>query len=238
MTPSEVSLVATAPAATLPTESVEVSACWNSRGVFGNSSCPELEQFIHCRNCPVYSAAGAQLLHRHLPAEYRREWTQHYGKVREERRGATVSAILFRLGEDWLALPTQLFQEVAERRCIHSLPHRRQGVVIGLANVRGELLICISLGHLLGLEKLPSREILRTRYDRLLVVSREGHRLGFPVDDVSGPYRFVPSDLKSPPATVSKSSPTFVQYLVYWRERAAGVLDPEAIFRALERRLE
>ena len=212
--------------------------CWKETGVYGNKTCPKLKDFSHCHHCPVYSAAGGQLLDRVAPPEYRREWSLHFAREKPERPLGSISAVVFRLHSEWLALPTQAFQEVAERRPIHSLPHRRQGLVLGLANVRGELLICISLGHLLGLEKLPSREILRTRYDRLLVVSREGHRLGFPVDDVSGPYRFVPSDLKSPPATVSKSSPTFVQYLVYWRERAAGVLDPEAIFRALERRLE
>ncbi len=41
-------------------------------------------------------------------------------------------------------------QEVTNLRPIHSLPHRRSGVMLGLANVRGELLICVSLAMLLG----------------------------------------------------------------------------------------
>src|SRR2546422_1979826 len=45
---------------------------------------------------------------------------------------------------------TTLFRsiaEVAERRVIHSLPHRRTGIVLGVVNVRGELLVCVSLGR-------------------------------------------------------------------------------------------
>ena len=43
------------------------------------------------------------------------------------------------------------YEEIAERRSLHSLPHRRRGIVMGIVNIRGELLICASLGKLLGL---------------------------------------------------------------------------------------
>jgi hypothetical protein len=60
--------------------------------------------------------------------------------------------MIFRLGTEWLALPASVFQEVAELGAIHSLPHRRSGLVVGLTNVRGgELLICFSLTKLLVL---------------------------------------------------------------------------------------
>ena len=79
------------------------------------------------------------------------------------------SIVIFRIGPEWLALPTRVFQEIAERRTVHSLPHRQHGVVLGLINIRGELLICVSLGQLLGLEQVPFREKSRTTYDRLVV---------------------------------------------------------------------
>ena len=40
--------------------------------------------------------------------------------------------------------------EVANLLPIHSLPHRPNGVVLGLASVRGELLVCVSLGQVVG----------------------------------------------------------------------------------------
>ena len=212
-------------------------ACWNAVGVYGNGTCPELARFIHCRNCPVYCAAGVHLLNRALPAEYRQESTKHFSIERKPRPTALVSAVLFRLGEEWLALPTRIFQEVAERRCIHSLPHRRQGLVLGLANVRGELLICISLWHLLGLEAAAAPVIVQNRYHRLIVVHWESNRFGFPVDEVRGPHRFHPDELKNAPATVAKSNPAFIEHILYWSDRSAGLLDADALFNALNGRL-
>jgi chemotaxis signal transduction protein len=134
---------------------LEPASCWHKIGVYGDGSCPELARFIHCRNCPVYSEASLQLLDRPLPAEYRREWTAHFSREKQLPLPARTSALLFRLAAEWLALPTYAFQEVAERRPIHSLPHRRQGPVLGLVNIRGELLICVALARLLGLERTP-----------------------------------------------------------------------------------
>src|SRR3954468_13811615 len=137
---------------------VQLRNCWSQIGVHGDSTCPELKNFIHCRNCQVYSNAGAQLLDRPLPPNYRRDWTDHFARKKRTAAPAKISAVLFRIESEWLALPTQAFQEVAERRMIHSLPHRRAGLVLGLVNVRGELLICVSFSRLLGIKKVGAEE--------------------------------------------------------------------------------
>lgn len=223
--------------ATGPSEADESRACWSEIGVYGNNRCSELAKFTHCRNCPVYSSAGVQLLNRPLPSDYRREWSEHFSQRKKLLAHTNASAVLFRLGAEWFALPTEVLQEVAERRRIHSLPHRRQSIVLGLANVRGELLICVSLGHLLGLEKLPSRELLRTSHDRLLVIQREGARLVFPVDEIPGTQRFNLQDLVPVPATVAKSNASYSKGLLYWKERPVGYLDAQLLFAALNRSL-
>ena len=215
----------------------EIHACWNKIGVYGNGSCGELTQFIHCRNCPVYSHAGALLLNRALPPGYRREWTEHFALEKTRGAAAKNSALLFRLSNEWLALPTQAFQEVAERRLIHSLPHRRQAIVLGLANIRGELVICISLGRVLGVEKGSARQTRRTTYDRLLVADWNGQRLAFPVDEVHGIHRFEAHQLKQPPETVSKSRETYSRGILLWQQRTIGFLDAELLFSALNRSL-
>src|ERR1041384_406406 len=148
-----------------------INDCWNTIGIGGNGTCRELQKFIHCRNCPVYSAAGLQLLDQPLTPDYRREHTVHYAVEKQLTRAARTSLVIFRLGPEWLALPTPTFQEVAERRSPHTLPHRRRSVVLGLVNVRGELLICASLARLLGLESETPRDKSRVVYDRLLVVN-------------------------------------------------------------------
>jgi chemotaxis-related protein WspD len=212
-------------------------ACWLEIGVYGKGDCPDLPKYVHCRNCPVYSDAGVRLLDRLLPEGYRREWTAHFAQEAKAAPPARTSAVVFRISAEWLALPTQAFQEVAERRRIQSLPHRRQGIVLGLVNIRGELLICISLGRLLGLEKRAAGETHRTVYERLLVVNWEGNRLVFPVDEVEGIYRFQARELKEPPATLAKFSLSHTQGLLLRQQRTVGVLNAASLFPALNRSL-
>ncbi len=215
----------------------QLYSCWNEIGIYGDGSCRELPTFVHCRNCPVYSNAGLRLLNRPLPPGYRREWTEHFAREKKRAAPGRTAAVLFRIGAEWLALPAQVFQEVAERRRIHSLPHRRQGVVLGLVNIRGELLLGVSLGRLLGLEKLSPRETPRTTFERLLVVNCDETRFAFPVDEVHGIHRFEPQELAEPPPTVAKSEPNYTQGILLWRGKTVGLLDPELLFPSLNRSL-
>src|SRR6185503_2326966 len=143
------------------------------------------------------AAAAIQLLDRPVIADYRREWSEHYAAEKKLTAPAKTSVVIFRIRSEWLALPTHAFQEVAERRAMHSLPHRRRDLVLGLVNVRGELLVCVSLGRLLGLAGLVTsdeRRVTRatdappvTRHlshgrDRLLVANWDGNRIAFPVE--------------------------------------------------------
>ena len=212
-----------------------MTGCWSNYGVYGDGTCAELRQFVHCRNCPVYSSAGVRLLDRPLPPNYRNEWTQHFAQEKRFAEAGGASAILFRIQNEWFALPTHTLQEVAEKRPIHSVPRQRQDVLLGLANIRGELVICISVGHLLKLEKMPGLESLRQNYHRLLVLHWETGRLAFPVDEVQGPHRFHPQELKSPPATAARGNFGLARAVVQWQERTAGLLDPQWLLTSLHR---
>jgi chemotaxis-related protein WspD len=212
--------------------------CWNTIGVEGNGTCRELNRFIHCRNCPVYSTAALQLLDRPLTPDYRREWTEHFARKKENGTPARLSVLLFRVATEWLALPTAAFQEIAERRVMHSLPHRRGKLVLGLVNVRGELTICVSLARLLGLQQDTQHlQKFRTVYDRLLVTHWAGGRLAFPVEEVHGIHRFQRNDLRDPPATVSRSSLTYTQGVIIWHDHTVGVLNADTLFASLNRNL-
>jgi chemotaxis-related protein WspD len=218
-------------------QQVALSHCWSRLGVYGDASCAELARYIHCRNCPVYTAAALQLLSRPLPAGYRQECTAHFAHQRTSPEASTASAVVFRIASDWLAIPTQVLQEVAERRRVHSLPHRRNGIILGLANIRGELLLCVSLAHFLELENTASRETLQATYQRLLTVNWEGDRFAFPVHEVHGPHRFQCQDIKSSLATVARSKPVYTPKLVRWQQRTVGLLNPQLLFPTLNRNL-
>jgi chemotaxis-related protein WspD len=213
--------------------------CWNVIGVRGDRSCPELKQYVHCRNCPVYSAGAAELLDGDLPAGYADEWTSHFAQPKPAEDIATRSVVIFRIGAEWLALPTAVVIEVANLLPVHSLPHRQSGAVLGLANVRGELLICVSLGQVVGVEPsaAASRERRRTVYQRLLVIRRDDVRVVCPVDEVHGVHHVRPGELKDVPTTVAQAGVTYSTALLSWRERSVGILDDQLVFYSLKRSL-
>jgi chemotaxis-related protein WspD len=213
-----------------------VEDCWNQIGVIGgNRTCPKLEQFVHCRNCPVYAESGARLLDRELPADYREEWTRRFAEQKTAAAAAKLSVVIFHIGQEWLALPTPFFQEVAERPVIRSLPHQRNRPVLGLANVRGELLVCISLPRLLGAETDGAGGGPLPAHGRLLVVGQHGQRLAFPVDGVHGVHRFQPQEVASAPAIVTRAVSTLTRGLLPWKDRRVGLLDAELLFSTFNR---
>jgi chemotaxis-related protein WspD len=222
-------------------------ACWRTIGVAGDRSCQELLRHLHCRNCPTFAAAATNLLDRAAPLGYLADWTAHlaHAESQTEAEPATVqndvSAVVFRVNMEWLALPTSVFQEVTELRAIHTLPHHRRGSVLGITNVRGELLICVSLAKLLDLEPEPPvpqsqvRSIRGATTGRLLVIGRGDSRVAFPVGTVHGVHRYNARDLSAAPATVAKSASPYTTAMLQWDGHAVACLDADKLLSALDR---
>jgi len=110
-------------------------------------------------------------------------------------------------------------------------------VVLGLVNVRGELLICVCLGRLLGIDYNFSHEGQRALCDRLVVAEWQGNRLTFPVNEIHGILRYHAEELKEAPATVAKADSSFTRGVVAWQDRMVGHLDEELLFSTLNRSL-
>jgi chemotaxis-related protein WspD len=216
-----------------------VDDCWNRIGVRGDRSCPELTQYVHCRNCPVYSAGAATLLDAEAPAGYVADRTAHFAAPAVVTTEETRTVAIFRVASEWLALPATVVIEVANLLPIHSLPHRPSGVVLGLASVRGELLVCVSLAQVLGTEPLTASGADRRgkAYRRLLVIRRDGVRVVCPVDEVHGIHRFHPRDLAAVPTTVGKATVTYSTALLAWQGHSVGLLDDQLLFYTLKRSL-
>ena len=194
---------------------------------------------MHCRNCPIHSKGAAALLDRPVPVEFTIDQTDHFAKAKPADDRDTQSVVIFRIGPEWFALRTSVVAEVAERRVVHSVPHRRTGIVLGVVNVRGELLVCVSLGRLLGLESSGESPAgpHRAGQDRLLVVRGNGVRAGFPADEVCGVQRFHSRELKEVPTTVSKAAAAHSRAVVSWREQVVCLLDDHKLFHTLQRSL-
>jgi chemotaxis-related protein WspD len=185
----------------------------------------------------LHWSAAARLLDRDLPEGYLDERTDFVSAQKHVIEPGTKSIVIFRLGLEWLSLSTGVFQEVAERSSVHKLPHYVNGVLSGLVNIRGELLMCVALDVLLGLTKSleESRQREQTAKERLLVCNRGGDRLAFFANEVHGVHRFHPRDLKEVPATVAKGAATYTVGLLQWRDKTVGCLDDELVFYALNK---
>jgi chemotaxis-related protein WspD len=211
--------------------------CWKTIGVQGDGSCVTLTEHVHCRNCPVYSRAARSVLDVDAPPGYVAHSTRHFAQPKEDVRGDTLSVLIFRIGNEWLALPTQAVWEVTDLKPIHSLPHRTGGLALGLASIRGELLVCVSLGRLLGIDGgATSRADLHPRM-RLLVMRREGARVVTVTDEVDGVHHTQPGDVRPLPATVANGATPHSRGVIALPGRTVGLLDERRLFQDLEGRL-
>jgi len=217
----------------------EIHPCWKLIGVWGDGSCRELPPHVHCRNCDAYAAAAARLLDREPPPGYFEDWTTRVAEPRQTEVAGTKSIVIFSLGGEWLALPTTVFQEVTELRPVHSLPHRSDGIIQGLVNIRGELLIIVSLrGFLsLGAAAPPDKARHQAVYERLLVACWQGERLVFAVDEVTPGQRYRPDALQPLPSTLALAAGRYSTGLLPWHDRNVGVLDEALLFPSLNRHL-
>ena len=161
----------------------EMNDCWNTIGVWSlvAERCTRLQEVIHCQNCDVYKQAGRSRLGQQADAVYLQEWTDNLAQKPVDENQNESSAITFRLGEETYALSTMVLNDVTHPRQAHRIPHRSNNILSGLVNIRGELVLCISLTGLLGLRKHPE-----TDTGRMIVAQFDELTVAFLVDQVDG----------------------------------------------------
>jgi chemotaxis-related protein WspD len=178
--------------------------CWSEIGVWSPNkpTCPKLNEVNHCKNCDVYAQYGRQLLHRPITSETQKGWTDSLAKPMATEGLLSDSVLVFRLGDEYFALPTRLFDEVLPMQKVHRIPHRTSHVVRGLVAFRGRLELCVSLGGLLGVEKAVHEDLdilndltrindKRITGNRILVINKDSEaRYLFPVSTVIGTFRY------------------------------------------------
>jgi chemotaxis-related protein WspD len=149
------------------------------------------------------------------------------------------SVVIFRVGPEWFALPTKSCLEVITARPIHSLPLRSDGVLLGVANVRGELVVCVCLAALLNVATPGAGNVAGsvTSPNRLLVVSWPEGPIALLATEVSSVYRHRLEDSQQAPATVAQARIRFTKAVLSWDGRTVGVLDDELLRRAINRRI-
>ena len=215
-------------------DSQAIDDCWNRIGIHGDKSCPLLLEHIHCRNCSVYSAAATRLLDRYaLQQDDRRAVTA----AEVDEKIVSRSLLMFRLGEEWLGIATRCLVEVAPLQPIHSLPHQRSRALLGVANVRGALVACLSLVELLGLETNNQGASGGRIMPRMLIIAAQDGPVVVPVDEVDGIHAIDERALKAASASGTQASARFTQGVLQWKGRSLRWLDEAQLLSAVTRSL-
>ena len=223
---------------------LQIDDCWNRIGIWstGKERCPELDHFVHCKNCSVFSKTGRRLLRTKPPENYRSECTKILSTEQNIKATNVKSALVFRTGSEWLALPAHMIQEVVNMRPIHSIPNITSTTLRGLVNIHGSLRICVSIGRVLGLEKLKKTEAqLDPDYispERLVVVMQENHLVAFPVSEVKGIIRYTTEMIKHLPITVSGSKAVYTMGILNLEGKDIGLLKDKPLFKTLTKDLK
>ncbi len=223
-------------------ERIGIDDCWNRIGVWRREGepCPRLADAVHCRNCPVYAEAGRAILCREIALESREEWTRIYAEAKAGEPADRVSSVVFRLGDEWLAIASAAVREITAACTIRRIPHFGSGLVKGLANIRGELHLCISLGSLLELDRgeRPPEFGSVGIANRMLLLEHEGRRYLSPVTEVHGLLRYSAGEIQPPPATLSRAKATYTRGVLHWKDRHIACLDEELLFYRMAKELQ
>ena len=212
------------------------SDCWNRIGVWGDGSCPELPAAVHCHNCPIFAAAGRRFFEAAAPAGYGEEWAERLAAPMDESAGDLETILVFRIGEEWLALPIRVLVEVISIRTVIRVPHRA-GLLAGLVNIRGELQLCVRMGQLLGIEVPTAPLPGDSSIPRLLVIRRDTEEWVFPVDEVDRVRRFPTKNLDRAPATLERAAAKLTRGVFATPGRSIGYLNDEILFQSLRTKL-
>jgi len=209
----------------------QLNDCWNRIGTWGKETprCERLAEVGHCSKCEVYRGAGRVVLQRPPPRGYLEEWREFLAA--RPTTGSTSGRffVLFELGGRLYALPASALEQVADASPIRTLPHNRRPGVLGVVNVRGDVLPCADLAVLLNLR---TADVNRTAvsFRRMLVAKPGAGRWVLPAEQVVGLQRLDSQELRVAP---SAESPLLKGSIV--RDgREVHVIDAEGLARSLE----
>jgi chemotaxis-related protein WspD len=212
--------------------------CWRHIGVWGMQTprCERLAQVLHCRNCQVFVEAGRSVFERRQPAGYRGHWTKALLNPPQQESRPTTGVIVFRVKNEWFSLPARIFAEISAHRSLHRIPHVKNPMVAGVANIGGEVIVCYSLAELLGAARHSTHNNGKDgkTFKRLLVVYLNERKYVFNVDEVKGMARLDSTTLSSPPDTLNEMAKKIVLGVFDFESCAVTVLNELALIELIE----
>ena len=114
---------------------------------------------------------------------------------------------------------------------IHSLPHRKSTGLLGVTNVRGTLVACLSLSELLDLETDDSRQNGQRVIPRMLILESGSGPLVVPVDEVSGIQKIPLARISNAKQDDKRTISRFTAGVLQWRGQSITLLNDEQLLQ-------
>lgn len=214
------------------------SNCWSTIGVWGSSTekCVELEKYIHCRNCPIFSDIGRSVFEKKAPSGYLTQWRNEISKPKEIVKKSVESILVFRSGSEWFGIQANILSEIADFRPIHRIPRNKNMAISGIVNISGVIKLCYSLSEILGISPISSSvENRRKISKRLVVFEVEQQDYVFLVDEIKGLHWYSAPELQPLPSTISENSAQMMLGSILHDKKNIAVFNVEVLHRVLER---
>ncbi|MDT8384636.1 MAG: chemotaxis protein CheW [Gammaproteobacteria bacterium] len=215
-----------------------VDRCWYERGVWSavSDKCEKLEEYIHCRNCPVFSSEGKRVLDRAAPAGYLKEWRKGLAANKPIIKKDSRSILVFRVVEEWFAIPSRCLHEITEKKTIHKIPGNNNPGIVGVVNVGGEIRVCYSLESVLGVrcQDSKNRKGGSSEITRFIVAFIGGNYYVFVVQHISGMALYHDDELYPIPSTLAYDGANLLLGVINHATNKVAVLDVDKFQSTLE----
>lgn len=144
--------------------------------------------------------------------------------------------IAFRAGTRWLAVGAAQVREIARVMTAHRVPHRRDPRFLGLVNVRGELVPCIDIQAVLGMDLSPGDTPV-TRgghtWRRTMLLEQEGQAVAFHVDEVDALHQVQDQSLRPLLPDETAAAGRLTQAMVDLPAGPTALIDPDLFWYAV-----
>lgn len=134
--------------------------------------------------------------------------------------------ITFAVSDVLLGIPITNVDEINRNLDVTPVPHAPPSVV-GVLNLRGDVVTIIDLARVLDLPQVES-----TRQSRVVIVRSYGERIGLRVDRIADVVRVSPAALEPVPCNMNSLDIRFFRGVYRLEEQIMAVLDVEAALAA------
>lgn len=149
----------------------------------------------------------------------------------EEFDTQTFGLLLFRLGDEWYAFPIDGVREIYNEYAVTRIP-RVPEFILGVINVRGEIMSVTDLGVMM---RVPSR-VMREHGDELpasIIIANETCVTAVVVDEISDILEVSREAVEPALSTLDKAQAEYVAGSVYVDGRLIGIVNLDKVLEPI-----